>query len=107
MKPEYTVTQTFLGSLKDTAAACTPAPVPLQVGAPSSVQWMLTGKSDGTSTLHAYLNVSVRDDKTQTRLNPTPVDVVVTDSAGARTVRVGPTVTSVPSADRGLRVRWS
>jgi hypothetical protein len=48
--------------------------------------------SDGTTTL----NASVWDIKNRVRLNPAPVGVVVTDRAGARTVTVGPTVTSIP-----------
>ena len=96
VKPEYTVMRSFLGALKDTAAAYTPAPVALQVTAPSTVRWIVTGKSDGTATLHAYLNVSVWDIRTRVRLNPAPVDVVVTDRAGTRTIKVGATLTSIP-----------
>ena len=96
VKPEYTVMKSFLGQLKDTAASYTPAPVALQVTAPSTVRWVVTGKSDGTTTLYAYLNVSIWDIKKRVRLNPTPVDVVVTDRAGSRTIKVGPTLVSVP-----------
>jgi hypothetical protein len=96
VKPEYNVMRTFLGRLRDSAAAYTPAPVPLQVTAPSTVRWILTGKSDKTATLHAYLNVSVWDIKKRVRINPAPVDVIITDRAGTRTVKVGATLTSIP-----------
>ena len=99
VKPEYTVMRDFLGSLKDTgpAGATTfqPAAVPLKVTAPSTVKWLLTGKSDGTTTLLAYLNTSIWDVTKRVRLNPAAVDVTVTDRLGARTVKVGTTLTTI------------
>jgi hypothetical protein len=99
VKPEYTVMRDFLGSLRDTAPAGTtsfaPAPVALQVTAPSTVKWLLTAKADGTTTVLAYLNTAIWDINKRVRLTPAPVDVTVTDRAGARTVKVGTTLTSV------------
>ena len=96
VKPEFTVLKGFLAGLKDTAASYTPAPVGLQVTAPSTVKWIVTGKSDGTATVYAYLNTSVWDVRSRTHITVRPVDVVVVDRAGARTVKVGATVVAVP-----------
>ncbi len=96
VKPEFHVLKGFLAGLKDTAASYTPAPVALQVTAPASVKWILTAKSDGTKTLLAYLNTSVWDIKRRTRITVNPVDVVIVDRAGARTVKVGAGVVAVP-----------
>ena len=100
VKPEYTVMRDLLGSLKDSAPAGTttykPAAVPLQVTAPSTVKWLLIGRSDGTARLLAYLNTSIWDVTKRVRLTPAPVDVTVTDRLGARTVKVGTTLTSIP-----------
>ncbi len=95
-KAEYGVMQAFLGSLKDSAASYTPAPVPLQVVAPSTVKWTLVAKSDGTVSLLTYLNASVYDAVKRVRLTVAPVDVTIIDRAGTRVVKVGPQVTSVP-----------
>jgi hypothetical protein len=96
VKPEYGVLKGFLNGLKDTAASYTPAPVALQVTAPSTVKWILTAKSDGTKTLLAYLNTSIWDVRTRTRIKVNPVDVVVVDRLGTRTVKVGAEVVSIP-----------
>ena len=95
-KPEYTTMQTFLGSLKDTAASYTPAPVPLQVVAPSTVKWTVVAKSDGTASLLAYVNASVWDAVKRVRVTVAPVDVTITDRAGTRVVKVGAQLASVP-----------
>ncbi len=95
VKPEYTVMHDFLGALEDTAAAYAPTAVPLQVTGPSTVKWVLTAKSDGTTTLYAYLNTSIWDVEKRVRINPTPVDVTITDRAGTRTLKVGATLTPV------------
>ena len=95
VKPEFYTMKSFVTGLKDTAASYTPAPVALQVTAPSTVKWLVTGKSDGTTTLYAYLNASIWDIKDRRRLTVNPVDVVVVDRLGARTVKVGADVVSV------------
>ncbi len=95
VKPEYTVMRDLLGALKDTAPAYTPSPVPLQVTAPSTVKSVLTAKSDGTTTLYAYLNTSIWDVQKRVRITPKPVDVTITDRAGTRIVKVGATLTAI------------
>ncbi len=95
VKPEYEVMRDLLGALKDPAPTYTPSPVPLQVTAPSNVKWLLTAKADGTTTLYAYLNASIWDVQKRVRLNPSPVDVKITDRAGTRTVKVGATLTAI------------
>ncbi len=94
-KPEVGVLKSFLTGLKDTASSYTPAPVALQVSAPSNVKWILTAKSDGSKTLYAYVNAAIWDVRKRVRLNVNPVDVVVTDRLGARTVKVGAEVTAI------------
>ena len=96
VKPEYDIMRDFLGALKDSAPSHVPAPVPLQVTAPSTVKWILTAKSDGTTTLYAYLNASVWDIQKRTRLAPAPVNVTVTDRVGSRTLKIGASLTAVP-----------
>ena len=95
-KPEYTAMKAFLGSLKDTATSYTPAPVPLQVVAPSTVRWTVVAKSDGTATVLAFLNASIWDAIKRVPVTVAPVDVTITDRAGTRVVKVGAQVTSVP-----------
>jgi len=95
LKPEYNVMRKFLGGLKDTATNYKPTAVPLQVTAPSTVKWVLTAKSDGTTTLYAYLNSSIWDVAKRTHLNPAPVNVKVTDRAGTRTIKVGAAITAI------------
>ncbi len=97
VKPEFNVMRDFLGGLKDTAVASyKPVAVPLQVTAPSTVKWVLSQKASGSTTLYAYLNVSIWDVVKRTRLTPAPVDVTITDRAGVRTVKVGATMTAIP-----------
>jgi hypothetical protein len=96
VKPEFTVLKNFMRGLKDTAASYTPSPVPLQVTAPSNVKWILTAKSDGTKTLLAYVNTAIWDIRNRTRITVRPVDVVVVDRLGSRTVKVGADVTAIP-----------
>ena len=95
-KPEYGVMKSFLGSLKDTAPSYRPARVPLEVVAPSTVKWMVVGKSGGSATLLAYQNASVWDAIKRVRLTVAPVSVTVTDRVGPRVIQVGPQVTAVP-----------
>src|SRR5215217_3176121 len=95
VKPEWTVMRDFLFGLKDTATSHTPTPVPLQVTAPSTVKWTLTAKADGTTTLYAYLNASIWDVAKRVRLNPAPVNVTITDRAGARTIKIGASLTAI------------
>jgi hypothetical protein len=98
-KPEYYVMRDFLAALKDAPAgggSYTPSPVPLQVTAPSTVKWLLTAKADGTTTLYAFLNASIWDAIKRVPLTPAPVNVTVTDRAGARTIKVGASVTAIP-----------
>ena len=96
VKPEFYLLKNFIAGLADTAPTYTPAPVALQVTAPATVKWVLTAKSNGTKTLYAYLNTSIWDIKTRTRITVNPVDVVIVDRAGARTVKIGPGVTAIP-----------
>ena len=95
-KPEYAAMKAFLGSLKDTATSYTPAPVPLQVVAPSTVKWTVVAKSDGTATVLTYVNASVWDAVKRVRVTVAPVDVTITDRAGTRVIKVGAQLTSVP-----------
>lgn len=95
-KPEYTAMQRFLAALKDTAPSHTPAPVALQVTAPTSVKWTVVAKSDGSTSLLAYVNGSVWDAVKRVRTTVTPVDVTIADQAGVRVVKVGADVVSIP-----------
>jgi TAT (twin-arginine translocation) pathway signal sequence len=95
-KPEFATMQAFLGSLRDSATAYQPAPVQLQVVAPTSVSWTLVGRSDGSSTLLAYQNVSAYNAVKRLRVTVVPVDVTITDRIGTRVVKVGAEVTSIP-----------
>jgi hypothetical protein len=99
VKPEYYVMRDFLAGLRDTPASgatYAPSPVPLQVTAPSTVKWLLTAKADGSTTLYAYLNASIWDVVKRVYLTPAPVSITVTDRAGARTIKVGASVTAIP-----------
>lgn len=97
VKPEYTTMQRFLGSLRDSARSYTPAPVALQVAAPSTVKWLAVGKSDGSHTVLAYQNTSLYDPIKRIKLLTVgPVDVTVTDRFGPRVVPVGPAVKAIP-----------
>ena len=95
-KPEFSALKNFTRGLRDSAASYTPAPVPLQVTAPSNIKWLLTAKSNGSKTLYAYLNASVYDVVTKEYTPVQPVDVVVVDRLGTRTVKVGTDVVAIP-----------
>jgi hypothetical protein len=95
VKPEYTLMQSFLASLRDSASSYRPAGVPLRVQAPTGVKTLVVGKSNGTASLLTYLNASIYDPVKRTRLTVAPVDVTVTDRVGTRVVKVGPSVQAI------------
>ena len=97
-KPEFDTVKAFQERLMDPVASYSPVPVRLKVTAPADVKWTVVQKSDGSSRILAYRDVSVYNVVTKTRLDPGAVAVTVTDREGTRVVGVGPNV-------RGIRVR--
>lgn len=95
-KAEFGTMRSFLGSLKDGAAAYSPPAVRLQVSAPPAVRWQLVGRSDGTTTLLAYRDLPVWNPDFRIRVSVTSVNVTVTDRLGSRVVAVGPRVVAIP-----------
>lgn len=60
-KPEAALMQSFLASLMDRGRPFTPEPVQLNMRAPDSVQWLVTGKRSGETTLFLWQAVPIYD----------------------------------------------
>jgi hypothetical protein len=94
-KPEYTTMQTFLASLRDSAASYTPPPFEIGVQGPKNLRWLPVGKSDGSRSLLMYRGAPVWDPDTRTRRTVKVADVTVTDRLGTRVVKVGADVVTL------------
>ena len=94
-KEEVDIMRGILAALRDPGPAYTTAPVNLAVSGPRDLRYVVTRKRDGSATLWVWRSLSVWDAAARTPLTVPTVSVTVTDSAGSRTIQVGPRARSL------------
>jgi hypothetical protein len=92
-KEEVGVMDRILDALRDPGPAYTAKPVNLAVSGPSDLRYVVTRKRSGAATLWVWRSLSLWDPAARTPQTVPTVLVAVSDSAGARTIQVGPRAT--------------
>jgi hypothetical protein len=95
-KPAAVALKGILNGLKDPGPAYRPRAIGLRVAAATpDVRWTALGKRDGSVRLYLRRTVDVYDPHTDRKRSVAKVKVTITTAKGAKTVSVGPEVTSV------------